>query len=239
MPEIEIPLERIDLISLPEDPRSKLPDYCYTSEDGDSFPWTLPIPRFWREVIRQVEQRFNQERTLNGQPKLSTSLIRQRVLQQTQRVGMAAQRRVDPRLERSLFTNAPRKVPSSSKLHNQSVPGLKTSIFDVENAEDVSSDSSSSLSFSSSANESGPSKKRTRQNNNLFDDLSDDDDDLSFSTFNKRRLTDDRTNSKKKNVSPIKNDLKNVLGNKSDTIHGNSKIIEYFQLNFHFNRDTN
>lgn len=222
----EIPLERNDWTCLPKDPRTDLPDYCYVCEDEDSFPWTLPLPRFWREVLRKIEQNVNEERRLNGKPKLSTSLIKDRVLQQTQRL---AQRRVDPRiraqLERStLFPEPPQKAQCSSKSHNQSVPNLKTSIFDVENSEDALSDSSSSLSFSS-ANESGTSNKRLYQSSSRFDDFSDDDD-LSFNTFNSKRAKTDSENQK---VPPLKIDLKNVNERKSDTINGTSKYTTHFK----------
>lgn len=234
----EIPLERNDWTCLPTDPRIALPDYGYISEDQDSFPWTLPLPRLWRETLRRYEANLNQERKMSGKPKLSSSFIKDRVLQQTQRV---AQRR-DPRLERSsLFPQPPRQTPSTSKQHNQTVPNLKTSIFDAENshAEDGLSDSSSTLSFSSD-DASKSSNKPTHENGNLFDESSDDEI-LPFNTFSDRStrasarvdLKDkrisppkmDRNDTKNKKVLPPKVDWKNIKGNKIDTINGRSKYI--------------
>lgn len=184
---------------MPRDPRlnsDSNPDYCYLSEDPDEFPWSLPLPRFWREVIRRTEENLNEERKQKGLPKLSSSYIQQKLFQQTQRVG-AAQRRVDPRLERSLFVQAPKQTAASSSSHNQSVPNLKTSIFDVDDANGALSDSSSSLSFSSDS-ENVTTNKRKHQSDN---DLSDDDGDLSFSAFTNRRQTRAQTSSSNKKAT--------------------------------------
>lgn len=240
--EIEIPLERNDFITLPHDPRTLLPDYCYTTEHGDEFPWTLPLPRFWREVLRRIEQNVNEERKSNGKPKFSASFIQKRVLEQTRRVG-AAQRRPDPRLERTLFAQPPKQLsPSSSNSHNLSVPNLKTSIFDPQDADDaLSSSSSSDLSFSNSANENETANDRKRQS--VLDSSDDEDADLSFAAFKNRRIAHAPSKVEKKNVNPNKNDTINgtskiyctlidfsLATHKKPTIESNLYILNLFQL---------
>lgn len=213
-----IPLERIEFTPIPFDPRKSLPDYCYTSTDEDAFPWTLPLPTFWREVVRRIEQNVNEERRMNGWPKYPISFIKNQLLQRTQ-----GQQR-DPRLKQTLFPQPPRKATTSNL--NQTAPNLKSSIFDVENSEDVLSDSSSSLSFSS-ANGSGPNRCSQPNDNFSLSDVSDDDV-LSFNAFNKRRLTDSSTDSGNEKVSPIKKNVKKIEENEGHTLNGTSKWIEYF-----------
>lgn len=167
---------------------------------------------------------------MNGKPKFPTSYIKNRVLQQTQGFGQRPDPRRDPRrnprLEQTLFPQPPHKATSS---HNESAPNLKTSIFDVENTEEVLSDWSSTLSFSSD-NESGPSNKRSQSNGNLLlSELSDDDDKvLSFTAFNKRQKDDVPIISKNEKDSPIQFDLKKDERKKSDTLNGTSKTTAYF-----------
>lgn len=157
---------------------------------------------------------------MNGRPKHSISFIKNRLLQHTQGFG---QRR-DPRLKQTLFLQPPQKATTSNL--NQTAPNLKSSIFDVENSEDVLSDSSSSLSFSS-ANGSGPNRCSQPNANFSLSDVSDDDV-LSFNAFNKRRLADSSTDSGNEKVSPIKKNVKKIEENEGHTLNGTSKWINNF-----------
>lgn len=251
--DIQIPLERIDFTTLPVDPRVHHTDYCYLSTDEDSFPWTLPLPRFWREILRQIEQNLNHERSMQGMPKRPTSFIRDRVLNSAQRMAVKpdpskdprrrAQR--DPRLsakhEQSLFIQPPRKVQSPSQSHNQSVPNLKTSIFDAPDGEDESSDSSSSSSLSfSSCTENESTNKPSQPNGSTFlTDVSDDDEDLSFQAFKRRRTAPSMAVNKK--ISPIQNGMKNTRAtrSRSSLFNGTSKTIFIAQIDFQFIDDSN
>lgn len=135
--------------------------------------------------------------TQNGKFRPSSSLIMKKTLERAQRLGMVAPRR-DPRLDRSLFANPPRKVKSPSKPHNRSHPNIASSgsIFD---ADDISSDqsnfsSSSSESFGklpSTADDHFADQNAIKVNENGADDLDSlsDDNDCSFSAFQKRKLS--------------------------------------------------
>lgn len=145
--DVQIPLERIDFTTVPVDPRVHHTDYCYVSPDEDSFPWTLPLPRFWREI----QQNLNHERKMQGMPQHPTSSIRGRVLNDIQRMTAKPNPSADPRLsakhKQPLFIEPPRKVQPPLKLHNQLVPFLQTSVFDEPDAQDQSSNLLSSFSL--------------------------------------------------------------------------------------------
>ncbi|XP_055318277.1 uncharacterized protein LOC129576740 isoform X2 [Sitodiplosis mosellana] len=185
----EIPLDLVDYVDRPKDPRNPEPEYFC---DG------LVIPRFWRETVLRSEMDKNRDR-LNGSYKRSNSLVRERTLQRTQRLGMLGARR-DPRLDRSLFANPPRKIASPAKAHNQSHPNVASgSIFDCEDAtEDVSSvasafsSSSGSLGSLPSAGDDHFHNSTKVTNNGHHDDFDSvsgsDDNDCSFTAFQKRKL---------------------------------------------------
>lgn len=244
----EIPLEIIDFIDVPKDPRTRQRDE-FGDEDSD---YGLPMPRFYYETTLNKAMAKNRERNvkLNGAFKLSNSYVRQRALQQSKRQSMLPARRTDPRLEKSLFAGrAPRKV-SPPKTLNRSQPNSKPgqSIFDFE------ADSLSSVSSSfSSPDESFGSSLPSAPDNSCIDhnstasnikddslDTSSDDNDCSFTAFKKRKTTmkgkqpAKRTKtaaSKEGKVPPIKIDLKKK---KVSSINRpgtrQSKYISFFKL---------
>lgn len=193
-----IPLEKIDLIHPPQDPRSIKRDEW---GDEDAERELLPLPRFWRETVLKAAREKNEERNgyLNGSFKRSTSYVRECFIQNCQRLSMTSNRK-DPRLERlerSLF-EPPRKVENKSpkKDLNQSQPNIK-STFDEDNLDGVSSDSSSFSSAESSAESFGSlpdfDEKKGNVPNGASKD-SDSDDDNTFAAFNQKRKA--RANSK-------------------------------------------
>lgn len=180
-------MEIIDHIDRPTDPRRPKRD-----EIGDEDDEELPYPRFWRETILSNAIARNQDRNFvaNGRFKQSNSFVRERLLQSSQRLAQANQKRIDPRLERSLFSAPPRKVEAKLKSHNSTLPTEKSgSIFDSEDMEDVSSQSSSSSSFSSvpSDNDDHYNAHSSTQVNNLdMVSNSDSEGDYSFNAFTKK-----------------------------------------------------
>lgn len=201
-----IPLEKIDYIDPPEDPRRQMKD-----ERGDDDEIELPLPKFWRETVLYSAIQKNQERNYvaNGKFKQSNSYVREKMIQASKRTAMANQRRVDPRLERSLFSGPPRKVVTTTKSHNVSQPNMKSgSIFDDDVLDNVSSASSTSSMSPANSIESLPSvndhdhfnaHSSTQVINNKDADFksgsesdsesSGSDADYSFSSFNKKKLT--------------------------------------------------
>lgn len=142
----EIPLEKIDFIDPPSDPRKR----DLTFNDNHDFDGTddvcLLLPQFYRQVMITSEMAKHKERSPAGF-KPSISHIRQKIAQK-----LAP--RVDPRLERNLFVGPPRKVvsPPNNNL-NKSQPNMKnSSIFDFGD----DSDDFTSPEFSSSDDSSIP-----------------------------------------------------------------------------------
>lgn len=198
----EIPLEKIDFIDAPTDPRKPKLEIDQFYDDADDDDSGLVLPRFWRETVLQSAKNRDRKPQINGSFRPSNSLVRERTLQKIQRLSMAGARR-DPRLDRSLFTNPPQKIISPSKSHNMSHPnvGTSSSIFDCDAAENVSSGESAFSSSSESIGSSLPSAgddhytahNSTKVNaNDGHDDLDDvsesDDNDCSFTAFQKRKL---------------------------------------------------
>lgn len=213
----DIPLEIIDFIDAPIDPRVKKFNYCITNYDHP-----MPLPVFWRETIVQSEQARNRERNgqQNGSYKRSNSYIRERTekaLQRRQRVGVAQRR--DPRLDKGLFTEPPRKISSPKKTIDTSRKRKSTSIFENNGVlSDVSSDSSSltptSKSCSSPSNFTQFEGFSSAKTNNVDLDSLSSDEDCSFISF-KNRKTKSTTKqapktslSNKEKVSPIRIDLR-------------------------------
>lgn len=200
VPPREIPLEIIDFIHMPTDPRRKERD---DYGDEDAAYEGLPLPRFWRETVLQAAQNRNRERNahLDGSFKRSVSYVREKLVQKSQRLSMVAPKRTDPRLEKTLF-GPPRKIASPPKALNRSQPVMK-SVFEDENLDGVSSDSSN---FSSSASSVSPSfgslpsvgedavynfsapnsAPNTGDPDFLMDSLSDSDEDCSFAAFTQK-----------------------------------------------------
>lgn len=180
----------------PKDPRKKKQeDECFHDEEDDD---GLVLPRFWRETVLKLANKNRDSKSkLNGAFKASNSLLLKRTLERTQRLSMGGARR-DPRLEKSLFTNPPKKIPSPAKPHNQSYPNVASgSIFDCNDAKNVSS-AASAFSSSSESLDSLPSPIKnhddstivTNTNGHANDSISesDDDNDCSFTAFQKRKL---------------------------------------------------
>lgn len=179
------------------DPRKKPEEDCFHDEEVDD---GLVLPKFWRETVLKLANKNRDSKSkLNGSFKASNSLLLQRTLERTKRLSMAGPRR-DPRLEKSLFANPPKKVVSPAKLHNQSHPNVASgSIFDCDGAENVSS-AASAFSSSSESFDSLPSPIKTLDNSTIVNNTnghandveniseSDDDNDCSFSAFQKRKL---------------------------------------------------
>lgn len=194
----EIPLEKIDFIDAPTDPRKPKPDKDQFYDDADDEDSGLVLPRFWRETILESAKNRERKPHMNGSFRPSNSLIRERTLQKIQRLSMVGARR-DPRLDRGLFAKPPQKIKSPSKAHNMSHPNIGTSasIFDCDAAENISSREST---FSSSSESIGslPSAGEDHftahnstkvKTNSGTEDLSDsDDNDCSFTAFQKRKL---------------------------------------------------
>lgn len=222
----EIPLEQIDLIDFPRDPRKPKQEDYFHDENDDG----LVLPRFWRETVLKIAIDKNQQRNsyFDGSYRRSNSYVRERALQRTQRLATAP--RTDPRIDRSLFTERPRKIITPPKKHNISQPNIKpTSIFGCEDTENVSSSefsssSSESMSFNSmSSVENGQTNgyNSTKVNDNVsLESLSGSDNDCSFSTFQKRKMItrsirsakrvkhlESKSNDEEK-VPPIRIDLK-------------------------------
>lgn len=198
----EIPLELVDAIDFPRDPRKPKPDeevFCDDSDEGG-----LVLPAFWRETEVKSAIAKNRERNphANRSFRQSNSLVRERALQRTQRLMVAARR--DPRLDRSLFAQPPQKVKSPPKKHNRSYPNIapSKSIFDcddktenISSPESTFSSSSESLGSLPSVNEDqftdhNSTKVDKNSGTNDLDSLSDsDDNDCSFTAFKKRKLS--------------------------------------------------
>lgn len=200
-------MEIIDHIDRPTDPRRPKRDELGDEDDQDQ---EFPLPRFWRETILSKAIEKNQNR--NGRFKHSNSFIRERLLQSNRRLAQANQKRIDPRLERSLFSAPTRKVEAKTKSHNSTLPTAKSgSIFDSENMEDVSSESSSSSSFSSvpSDNDDQYNAHSSTQVNNLdMVSNSDSEGDYSFNAFtNKAQMVKkhDRSEEDVKSVPNVSN----------------------------------
>lgn len=186
-----IPDEIIDFIDRPVDRRER--KYCGVCDNNDCMchptVW-YNLPAFYEEFVRmrRIENaneiaRINAERAQNRQYRLSTSIIRDRINSQTTRIEHVPKhvpnRRIDPRLERSLFSGSPRRVVSPKKALNKT----ESSVFEPPNGDNVSSDSSSFSSQSSIHDISA------RLENNLLSEVSSDDD-LSFAAFsNRQKLT--------------------------------------------------
>lgn len=212
----EIPLEQIDLIDFPRDPRKPIQeDYFHDENDDD-----LVLPRFWRETVLKIAIEKNQQRNphLDGSYRRSNSYVRERALQRTQRLATAP--RTDPRIDRSFFPTGPRKIITPPKKHNMSQPNIKpASIFECEDTENISSSefsSSSSESFNSiSPGENGQTNghNSTKVNDDVsLDSVSGSDNDCSFSTFQKRKMITRSTRSAKrvKHLESKSNDVEKV-----------------------------
>lgn len=190
-------MERIDFIDVPKDPRTKKRD-DYGDEDNEG----LPMPRFWREMALKKAQEENRERNvkLNGSFKRSCSYVREKVLQQNKRISMAGPKRTDPRLDSKNLFGPPRKITSPPNTHNRSQTCSKAdqSIFDGDDADNISSGSSSFSSPSESFGSSLPDATDNNYNdhnstariNELGLDSSESDNDCSFSAFQKRKLSE-------------------------------------------------
>lgn len=222
-------MEKIDFIDEPKDPRRRKRDEH--GDDDDDF--LLPLPRFWRETVLSTAQARNLDRNYvaNGRFKQSTSYIREKLIQKSQRLAQSNQKRIDPRLERSLFLDPPRKIasPSNSKPHNSTQPEMGSgSIFDCDDMENVSSDSSGSSSpnsfgsLPSVGDEHYNAHSSTKVINSDIDSKSDSDEDYSFGAFKKKQMIQlpRRTtraskrlesSSADEKVPPIKIDLKKKL----------------------------
>lgn len=228
----EIPLELIDLVDFPRDPRKLKPDRDQFYDDADSDDSGLILPKFWRETV------LSRKPNLNGSFRKSNSLLLKRELEKTKRLSMVR----DPRLlDRSLFAKPPQKVKSPPKKHNTSLPNGTSkssgSIFDCADDYENLSSAESVFSSSESINSSLPSvgddlftsaNGANKANNNRsknggidgLDSVSDsDDNDCSFTAFQKKKaksrkaakrtkhLESTSTNDDDK-VPPIKIDLK-------------------------------
>lgn len=184
----DIPLEKIDFIDEPKDPRRTKRNYCPFNYDHE-----LKFPKFWRETICQSEQARNRERNFqqNGSFKRSNSYVRERALQRSeramQRIGAGPRR--DPRLEKTLFS-PPRRILSPQKSANTS--RTQKSIFENN---DESTDTSSLTppsdsygSTSSAANDAFNGFGSSKADNADVDSASSDGD-YSFNAFTNKRKT--------------------------------------------------
>ncbi|XP_031638528.1 uncharacterized protein LOC116350755 [Contarinia nasturtii] len=189
----EIPLEKIDFIDPPKDPRKRKPESQYDAFDDDDNDG-LALPKFYGEMVIKSEIAKNQGRSphLNGSFKRSLSHVRQKAIQKAQRQHLAAPR-TDPRIDRTLFSAPPRKVISPpKKQQNTSQPNIKSkSIFDSnEGTDDISSSSfSSSFSTPNASDDLFSGHNSTKIND--YSPLSESDidsDDNSFMAFSKRKL---------------------------------------------------
>lgn len=180
VPPKDIPLNLIDMIDRPKDPRPR-------RDDSDARDMEMPVPRFWNEAR---PRRRRDDNRVSGF-KQSLSHIRERVKQKNS----------DPRLRKGLF-NSPKRVTTQSSKDDKlfSAVGLNSSskmvkLFGTESSdegepsgmnestafsrernstalhavdsEDQSTDSSIDLNFSQiSKKKSDPSPRRTRSSKN-------------------------------------------------------------------------
>lgn len=177
----QIPLEKIDLIDEPRDPRRP---FC----PDDIVDLWLILPTFFAETRVEDALAKNRDRNWksNGAFKRSTSYVRQQALQSSR---LVPHKRVDPRLDRYLFADPPKKVVTPPISLNKSQPKMRTTL--------TSSDTSELDDVSSNASMSPVSDNNSSANNrsSIISSPSESDDDCTFQAYKKRKVT---TRNKKK-----------------------------------------
>lgn len=188
----EIPLEIIDFIDIPKDPRTQRRD---DFGDEDAAYEGLVVPSFWRETILKSAQQKNFERNvhLNGSFKQSMSFVREKQIQRIQRQSMVQRR--DPRLQRyneSLFETAPRKISSPPKALNKSEPNITPAdVFgDTGNVSSDDEKFSSQSSATPSVIDEPSNITVTSNHNKMSESLSESEDEevFRFSEFAQKRI---------------------------------------------------
>lgn len=150
----------------------------------------------FRPLYRKNFERNAQQK---GAYKRSTEYIKEqtrktliRRITEASKYAQPTPKLTDPRLNnRNSLFGPPRKLESPSKSHNRSQPNIKVSIFGDSNAEEFSSDSSSSESSGSPPGANGKLFEKHNStsiaNNDSWGSSSDSDDVLPFGSFNNKR----------------------------------------------------